>query len=220
MKKFLIIPSILSADFCYLGNELHKLLRAGCQLIHFDLMDNHYVPNFTIGPMILKSVKNNNIPVFFDVPLMASSGDSLIPLFADLNVKFITIHPETTNPLPRTIPLIKKIGCNVGLALNPSTSLNCLDYIIKELDLILVMAVNPGFGGQVFLKNTFKKIKPIRYLINKKKSNILLSVDGGVNQSNILKIIDSGADYLVIGSAIFNFKNYLKTIKNFQNIFF
>ncbi|VFP83835.1 ribulose-phosphate 3-epimerase [Buchnera aphidicola] len=218
MKKFLIVPSILSANFCYLGREIKTMIRAGCNLIHFDVMDNHYVPNLTMGPILLKSIKENKIPALFDVHLMASPVDSLIPLFFDLNVKFITIHPESTIHLDKTIRLIKNIGCRVGIALNPATSLHYLDYIINDLDLILIMTVNPGFGGQVFLSYILKKIQHVRYLINKNKKNIILSVDGGINLSNIVSIIQSGADYLVIGSTIFHSKDYLKTIQDLKNI--
>ncbi|VFP81636.1 ribulose-phosphate 3-epimerase [Buchnera aphidicola] len=218
MKKFLIVPSILSANFCNLENDIRKVLHAGCNLIHFDVMDNHYVPNLTMGPIILQSIKDNKIPVQIDVHLMASPVDSLISLFSNLNVKFITIHPETTNHLDKTIRLIKNIGCGVGIALNPATSLNFLDYILDELDLILVMTVNPGFGGQFFLKHILKKIKYIRYLINKRKRNILLSVDGGINLSNFSSVIHSGADILVIGSAIFNSHDCIQTIEDFKNI--
>ncbi|VFP79354.1 ribulose-phosphate 3-epimerase [Buchnera aphidicola] len=218
MKNFLIVPSILSANFCNLENDIRKVLHAGCNLIHFDVMDNHYVPNLTMGPIILQSIKNNKIPVQIDVHLMASPVDSLISLFYNLNVKFITIHPETTNHLDKTIRIIKNIGCGVGIALNPATSLNFLDYVIDELDLILVMAVNPGFGGQCFLKHILKKIKYIRYLINKKKRNILLSVDGGINLSNFSSVIHSGADILVIGSAIFHSNDCVQAIEDFKNI--
>ncbi|VFP78347.1 Ribulose-phosphate 3-epimerase [Buchnera aphidicola (Cinara cuneomaculata)] len=218
MNKFLIIPSILSANFCYLGHDIKTMIRAGCDLIHFDVMDNHYVPNLTMGPCILKSIKDNKIKVLFDVHLMASPVDSLIPLFFNLNVKFITIHPESTNHLDKTIQLIKKIGCSVGIALNPATSLHHLDYIIEKIDLILIMSVNPGFGGQIFLSYILKKIQHVRYLINKKKKSIILSVDGGINLSNIVKIIQSGADYVVIGSTIFHSQDYLKTIKALKDI--
>ncbi|VAX76847.1 ribulose-phosphate 3-epimerase [Buchnera aphidicola] len=219
MKKFLIVPSLLSANFCYLGKEIKKVIHAGCNLIHFDLMDYHYVPNLTFGPMILQSIKNNGIHVQFDVHLMASPVDSLILLFSDLNVKFITIHPETTKHLDRSIQLIKQIGCKVGIALNPATSLSYLEYIIDEIDLVLVMAVNPGFGGQVFLKYIIKKIRKVRSLIDRRKNDILLSVDGGINFSNVVQILRSGADILVIGSAIFHSSNYLKTIQRFKNSF-
>ncbi|VFP88757.1 Ribulose-phosphate 3-epimerase [Buchnera aphidicola (Cinara piceae)] len=219
MKKFLIVPSILSANFCNLESDIRKILCAGCNLIHFDVMDNHYVPNLTMGPIILQSIKDNKIPVQIDVHLMASPVDSLIFLFSNLNVKFITIHPETTNHLDKTIRLIKKIGCGVGIAINPATPLNCLDYIFDELDLILVMTVNPGFGGQIFLKHILKKIKYIRYLINKRKRSILLSVDGGINLSNFSSVINAGADIVVIGSAIFDSNDYVQTIQDFKKIF-
>lgn len=218
MKNFLIVPSLLSANFCILKKEINNVVEAGCRLIHFDVMDNHYVPNLTFGSLILKSIKNNNINVEFDVHLMVSNVDSLIPAFADLNVKFITIHPETTNHLDKTIRLIKEIGCGVGIALNPSTPLSCLNYVVQELDVILVMSVNPGFGGQMFLGHTLKKIQHVRKLINEKKKNVLLSVDGGINQLNIGNVIRFGADVVVIGSAIFHSDNYVKAIHNLKNI--
>ncbi|VFP81258.1 Ribulose-phosphate 3-epimerase [Buchnera aphidicola (Cinara kochiana kochiana)] len=218
MKKFLIVPSILSANFCHLGREIKTMMHAGCNLIHFDVMDNHYVPNLTMGPMILESIKKNKIQVLFDVHLMASPVDSLIPLFYDLNVKFITVHPESTIHLDKTIQLIKKIGCGVGIALNPATSLHYLDYIMGDVDLILIMTVNPGFGGQTFLPYILKKIQQVRYLIDKNKKSVILSVDGGINLSNIVQIIQSGADYIVIGSALFHSQNYLQAIQDFKDI--
>lgn len=218
MKRVVVVPSILSANFCRLGEEIEAVLEAGCNLIHFDVMDNHYVSNLTMGSMILKSIKESGIKVFFDVHLMASPVDSLISSFKDLNVQFITIHPESTNHLDRTIQLIKKMDCGVGLALNPSTSLHFLDYVIDKLDLILVMAVNPGFGGQKFLKYVLKKIQQVRSLIDNSQKNILLSVDGGISLSNVVSVIRSGADCVVVGSAIFHSDDYLKTIRKLKGI--
>ncbi|WP_075434150.1 ribulose-phosphate 3-epimerase [Buchnera aphidicola] len=217
MKNFLLVPSILSANFCNLGQEIQLILQAGCDLIHFDVMDNHYVPNFTMGPMILRSIQDNGIQVFFDVHLMASPVDAILSLFSNLNIKFITIHPETTNHLDKTIRLIKQMGYGAGVALNPSTPLTCLDYIMEELDLILVMAVNPGFGGQCFLTHIFKKIRHVRRLINQSNKSILLSVDGGINIFNVADIIKAGADVVVVGSSIFKSSDYVHTIQNFKN---
>ncbi|AEH39927.1 ribulose-phosphate 3-epimerase [Buchnera aphidicola (Cinara tujafilina)] len=215
MKKFLISASILSANFFYLGDEIHHILSAGCNMIHFDVMDYHYVPNLSLGPMVLESIRKNDITVPIDVHLMVSPVDPLIIPFAKAGATYITIHPETTNHLHKTLYLIKQSGCYVGIALNPSTTLDFLKFIIKDIDLILVMSVNPGFGGQIFLPGILNKIKLISCLIKKYNNKILLTVDGGINLNNISKIVRAGADIAVIGSALFKSKNYVETIKNF-----
>ncbi|WP_075432291.1 ribulose-phosphate 3-epimerase [Buchnera aphidicola] len=219
MKQFLISASILSANFCYLGEEINNVLSAGSRMIHFDVMDNHYVPNLSLSPMILSSIRKNNIHVPIDVHLMVSPvTDSLILSFAKAGATYITIHPETTNHLDKILRLIKSSGCYVGVALNPSTTLDFLKYIINEIDLILVMAVNPGFGGQKFLPGTLKKIKEISKFIKQYNKNILIAVDGGINLDNISKIVHMGADIAIIGSSIFNSKNYSQTIKDFTEV--
>ncbi|WP_343188181.1 ribulose-phosphate 3-epimerase [Buchnera aphidicola (Ceratoglyphina bambusae)] len=218
MKKFFIVPSILSANFACLKDEIECVLNSGADFIHFDIMDNHYVSNLTFGPLILESLKNSNIKFNADIHLMTEKVDSLIPSFANNNAKFITFHPESTNHIDKTISLIKSFGCKAGLAINPSTSLHHLDYTINKLDLILVMSVNPGFGKQKFLDYVLKKIEKIRKLIDKKKLNIILEVDGGIKKDNIINILNAGANSFVIGSEIFSSKNYKKTIYNIRKI--
>lgn len=219
MKNFLISASILSANFCCLGEEIKNVLSAGSRMIHFDVMDNHYVPNLSFGPMILSSIRKNDIHVPIDVHLMVSPvTDALILSFAKAGATYITIHPETTDHLDKILRLIKSSGCHAGVALNPSTTLDFLKYIIHEIDLILVMSVNPGFGGQIFLPGTLKKIKEISQFIKKYNENILIAVDGGINLNNISKIIHMGADIAIIGSAIFSSNNYSQTIKDFIQV--
>ncbi|QJC34223.1 ribulose-phosphate 3-epimerase [Enterobacteriaceae endosymbiont of Donacia cinerea] len=215
MKNNLIAASILSANFTYLGKEIEDVLKAGVDIIHFDVMDNHYVPNLTIGPLVLRSLRENGIKCLIDVHLMTKNIDNLIIDFIKSGASSIIIHPESSYHLDKSISLIKNYGCKAGLALNPSTSLNCLEYLIHKLDLILVMSVNPGFEGQKFLNHIYEKIFQIKKIINKK--NILLEVDGGININNIKKIAISGANVFVIGSAIFKNKMpYYKTIKNIR----
>ncbi|QCI16184.1 ribulose-phosphate 3-epimerase [Buchnera aphidicola] len=216
MKNFFLAPSILSADFARLGEETQKVIDAGSDLIHFDVMDNHYVPNLTMGPMILESLRNYNINVPIDVHLMINPVDNLIPQFAKAGATFITFHPEATLHIERTISLIKEYGCKVGLALNPATSLNFLDYILEKLDLILLMSVNPGFGNQSFLPSTFKKLNQVRKILDAHCSDILLEVDGGVKLENIAEIAFSGANVFVIGSGIFKHPNYDLIIKKIR----
>ncbi|QJC38253.1 ribulose-phosphate 3-epimerase [Enterobacteriaceae endosymbiont of Donacia marginata] len=217
MENKLIAASILSANFTCLGKEINNALKAGVDIIHFDVMDNHYVPNLTIGPLVLKSLRENNIKCRIDIHLMTKKIDNLIINFIKLGANSIIIHPESSNHLDRSISLIKSYGCKAGLALNPSTSLNYLDYLIHKLDIILVMSVNPGFEGQKFLNYIYKKIIQIRKIINKKKKKILLEVDGGININNIKKIAISGADVFIIGSALFKNKlSYNKIIKDIR----
>ncbi|QCI19051.1 ribulose-phosphate 3-epimerase [Buchnera aphidicola] len=216
MKNFLLAPSILSADFACLGEESKKVIDAGCDWIHFDVMDNHYVPNLTMGPMILKSLRNYNINVPIDVHLMTKPVDNLIPQFAKAGASFITFHPESTQHIDRTLNLIKENGCKAGLAFNPSTSLNFLDYIIDKLDLILLMSVNPGFSNQSFLPSTFNKLREVRKLIDLNSLDIFLEVDGGVKLENVSEIAYSGANVFVIGSGIFDYPDHQKIIKNIR----
>ncbi|BGI51591.1 MAG: ribulose-phosphate 3-epimerase [Buchnera aphidicola (Ceratovacuna japonica)] len=218
MKKISIVPSILSANFSNLGDEIKDVIKYGADLIHFDVMDNNYVPNLTFGPVVLKSLKKNGIKFDTDVHLMTNMVDTLIPSFAIERVKFITFHPESTIHIDKTISLIKSFGCKVGLAINPSTSLNCLDYTIDKLDLILIMSVNPGFAKQKFLTYVLKKIEKVRDLIEKNNLNIILEVDGGIKKNNIVDLLNAGANSLVIGSEIFCSKSYKDTIYEIREI--
>ncbi|AWH90281.1 ribulose-phosphate 3-epimerase [Buchnera aphidicola (Melanaphis sacchari)] len=208
MKNFFLAPSILSANFSCLGEDIKKVIKAGGDWIHFDVMDNHYVPNLTMGPMILKSLRDYNITVPIDVHLMTKPVDNLIPQFAEAGANFITFHPESTNHIDRTLNLIKDNGCKAGLVFNPATPLNFLDYVIEKLDLIVLMSVNPGFGNQQFLPSTLSKLRKVRKLIEATSLDILLEVDGGVKLENIAEIAFSGANVFVIGSGLFNYSNY------------
>lgn len=214
MKKFFVAPSILSADFANLGQDIEKSVLAGGDIIHFDVMDNCYVPNLTIGPVVLQSLKKYQISVPIDVHLMVQSVDNIIPLFAKEGVDFITFHPESTHNVYNTIHLIKSYGCKVGVALNPDTPIKILDNIFNELDLIVLMGVYPGFSGQSFIPYVLDKIKKLRNIINNFFPNILLELDGGIALHNIYEIAVLGIDIFVIGSAIFNSSSYRKTIQN------
>ncbi|CAL4325496.1 Ribulose-phosphate 3-epimerase [Buchnera aphidicola (Neophyllaphis podocarpi)] len=216
MRKFLIAPSILSANFAKLGDEILKVISAGGDLIHFDVMDNHYVPSITLGPMVLKSLRDNNINVPIDVHLMTKPVDNLIPMFAKAGANFITFHPESTDHIDKTLNLIKRYGCKSGLVFNPSTSLNYLDYILDKLDLVLIMSVNPGLSNQDFILKMLDKIKQVKNILNINKKNIILAVDGGIKLNNIYDIAFSGADMFIIGSAIFSCDNYKNIIQKFR----
>lgn len=218
MKSILIAPSILSADYYKLGEEIINVLKAGGEMIHFDAMDNHFVPNLTIGPLILKCIRKNGIVVPIDVHIMASPVDSLIINFAKFGATFITIHPESTINLGKTLDLILISGCRVGIALNPDTPINVLKPIIDKIDIILVMTVYPGFEGQKFIPNMLRKIHKVRNFIDTYNKKILLEVDGGINQDNIFDVVKAGADILVMGSAIFHTKDYLVTIKKIKDL--
>ncbi|MBN1684516.1 MAG: ribulose-phosphate 3-epimerase [Gammaproteobacteria bacterium] len=218
MKKRtpIIAPSILSADFAHLGSDIRAVLKAGADVIHIDVMDNHYVPNLTIGPMICKALRKDGITAPFDVHLMVKPVDSLISMFAEAGADYISIHPESTEHLDRSLQLIKTHNCKAGLVFNPATPLNWLDYVIQYLDLILIMTVNPGFGGQEFISEQLPKIEKVRAIIDQQKRPIYLAVDGGVKESNIAQIAQAGADFFVAGSAIFHSKNYQQTIQSFR----
>jgi ribulose-phosphate 3-epimerase len=202
-----IAPSLLAADFARLGAEVTSVCEAGADLIHFDVMDNHYVPNLTMGPMVCQAIRryaqDRASPVAIDVHLMVSPVDSLIPSFAKAGASIVTFHPETSAHVDRTLQLIRDHGMKAGLALNPATPLNCLDHVIDRLDMVLLMSVNPGFGGQSFIESSLPKIRAVRSLIAATGREIWLEVDGGVNAANIGRIVAAGADTLVAGSAVF-----------------
>ena len=209
----LIAPSILSADFAQLGAEVRAVLDAGADLIHFDVMDNHYVPNLTIGPLVCEALRKYGITAPIDVHLMTRPVDRLAEDFAAAGATYISFHPEASDHVDRTIELIRRLGCKPGLVLNPATPLNCLDYTLAKLDLVLVMSVNPGFGGQSFIQGVLPKVSEIRRRIDAVGRDIRLEVDGGIKVENIRSVAAAGADIFVAGSAIFGSSDYAATIK-------
>lgn len=212
MQPFLIAPSILSADFARLGEDVSRVLAAGADVVHFDVMDNHYVPNLTIGPMVCQALRNYGITAPIDVHLMVEPVDSLVPQFAAAGASIITFHPEASRHIDRTLQLIKDHGCQAGLVFNPATPLSYLDYVLDKVDVILLMSVNPGFGGQHFIPGTLDKLREARKRIEQSGLPIRLEIDGGVNINNIAEIAAAGADMFVAGSAIFNSADYATTI--------
>jgi len=212
MSKFLIAPSILSADFARLGEDVDAVLKAGADVVHFDVMDNHYVPNLTIGPMVCKALRDYGVTAPIDVHLMVKPVDTMITQFAQAGASIITFHPEASEHIDRSLQLIKEQGCKAGLVLNPATPLTCLEFVMDKLDVILLMSVNPGFGGQSFIPQTLEKLKQVRKLIDESGFDIRLQVDGGVKVDNIKEIAQAGADMFVAGSAIFNQPDYKAVI--------
>ncbi|HYR36087.1 MAG TPA: ribulose-phosphate 3-epimerase [Burkholderiales bacterium] len=210
-----IAPSILSADFARLGEEVQALERAGADLIHFDVMDNHYVPNLTVGPLVCAALRPH-VKLPLDVHLMVTPVDSLVAPFAKAGASIISFHPEATEHVDRTISLIKENGCKAGLVLNPATPLSCLDYTLEKLDLVLLMSVNPGFGGQQFIPSVLPKIAEVRKRIEKSGKPIWLEVDGGIKTDNIAEVARAGADTFVAGSAIFGAQDYAATIRDMR----
>ena len=212
MSNCLIAPSILSADFARLGEEVDNVLRAGADWVHFDVMDNHYVPNLTIGPLVCEALRKHGVTAPIDVHLMVKPVDRIVPDFAAAGASVISFHPEASEHVHRTIQLIKSHGCKAGLVFNPATPLDVLDYVLPELDLVLLMSVNPGFGGQAFIPSALDKLKRVRDRIDKLGKDIRLEVDGGVKADNIRAIAAAGADTFVAGSAIFNAPDYATVI--------
>ncbi len=217
MSSYLIAPSILSADFARLGDDVTKVLAAGADVVHFDVMDNHFVPNLTFGPMICQSLREYGITAPIDVHLMVKNVDSLIPAFAKAGADIITFHPEASDHIDRSLQLIKDNGCQAGLVLNPATPLHCLDFVMDKLDVILLMSVNPGFGGQSFIPGTLDKLRLVKEKIKASGRDIRLQVDGGVKVNNIAEIAEAGADMFVAGSAIFSQGNYKVAIDDMRS---
>ncbi len=215
-KAPLIAPSILSANFACLGQEVDNVLAAGADIVHFDVMDNHYVPNLTIGPMVCKALRDHGVTAPIDVHLMVSPVDRMITDFIEAGATYITFHPDATDHIDRSLQLIKDGGCKAGLVFNPATPLHYMDYVMDKLDMVLLMSVNPGFGGQSFIPSTLQKLKEVRAKIDASGHDIRLEVDGGVKIDNIGEIAAAGADTFVAGSAIFNSADYQQTIANMR----
>ena len=213
MKDCWIAPSILAADFARLGAEVEAVLDAGADIIHFDVMDNHYVPNLTIGPMVCQAIRDYGIKAPIDVHLMVEPVDAMIEEFIKVGASYITFHPEATKHIDRSMEIIRSSGLKAGLVLNPATPVSVLDWVMEKLDMILVMSINPGFGGQTFIPSTHSKIRQIRQLIDERGLDIRLEVDGGVKVDNIADIHASGADTFVAGSAIFGSSDYQATLR-------
>lgn len=213
----LIAPSILSADFARLGDEVNAVLEAGADVVHFDVMDNHFVPNLTIGPLICDALRNHGVTAPIDVHLMVDPVDRIIPDFAKAGASYITFHPEASHHVHRTIGLIRELGCKAGLVFNPATPLTWLEHVIWELDMVLIMSVNPGFGGQEFIEASLEKLRQARQMIDESGRQIRLEVDGGVKVDNIGEIAAAGADTFVAGSAIFGTDNYAAVIAEMKS---
>jgi len=212
-----IAPSILSANFAKLGEEVDNVLASGADIVHFDVMDNHYVPNLTIGPLVCDALRSHGVTAPIDVHLMVKPVDRIIPDFAKAGASYITFHPEASEHIDRTVALIKEQGCKAGLVFNPATPLHYLDHVIDQLDMVLLMSVNPGFGGQSFIPSSLEKLRVVRKMIDDKNLSTRLEIDGGVKTDNIKDIASAGADTFVAGSAIFNTDNYKSTIDSMRS---
>jgi ribulose-phosphate 3-epimerase len=216
MTDFLIAPSILAANFARLGEEVDNVLEAGADIVHFDVMDNHYVPNLTIGPMVCKALRDHGVTAPIDVHLMVQPVDDLIRMFADAGASYITFHPEASNHIDRSLQLVRDLGCKAGLVLNPGTGLDVARWVMDKMDMLLLMSVNPGFGGQKFIPSTLDKLQQARELIDNSGYDIRLEVDGGVGVNNIAEVAAAGADTFVAGSAIFNQPDYTEVINKMR----
>ena len=212
MADYLIAPSILAANFARLGEEVDSVLEAGGDIIHFDVMDNHFVPNLTMGPMICKSLRDHGVVAPIDVHLMVNPVDEMIRMFADAGANYITFHPEASQHVDRSLQLIRDLGCKAGLVINPATGLDVAQWVMDKMDMLVLMSVNPGFGGQKFIPSTLDKLKQARAMIDNSNYNIRLEIDGGVGVSNIAEIAAAGADTFVAGSAIFSQPDYSDVI--------
>ena len=217
MIDYLIAPSILAADFARLGEEVDNVLEAGADIVHFDVMDNHYVPNLTIGPMVCKALRDYGVTAPIDVHLMVQPVDDLIRMFADAGASYITFHPEASQHVDRSLQLVRDFGCKAGLVLNPATNLDAINWVMDRMDMLLLMSVNPGFGGQKFIPSTLDKLKQARKIIDESGYDIRLEVDGGVGVANIQEIAAAGADTFVAGSAIFSQPSYKDVIDKMRS---
>jgi ribulose-phosphate 3-epimerase len=216
MQPFVIAPSILAADFARLGEEVENVLAAGADWVHFDVMDNHYVPNLTIGPMVCKALRDYGVSAPIDVHLMVQPVDELIGLFAKAGATYITFHPDASIHVDRSLQLVRDAGCKCGLVFNPAASLDSLRYVIDKVDMVLLMSVNPGFGGQRFIPATLEKIREVREVIDRSGRDIRLEVDGGITTDNVADVAAAGADTFVAGSAIFGRDDYTEILSEFR----